>query len=126
MSYMEAISQGNAGDPNLEAWTVESAYATMSQTVASWKSKGQRLTGTDHIFNRTVTLNTADTLAVLDACENASQTVPLTISDNAKGANTSGSANYVLWQETFQNETGVGWILIGVATKTGASQCTGS
>jgi hypothetical protein len=126
MSYMEAISEGNAGDPNFQNRTIESAYATMSQTVSSWKSRGQRLAGTDHIFNRTVTLNSSNTLAVYDACENASQTVPLTVSDNASGTNTSGSGNYVLWQETFQNIASAGWILVDIADVSGASQCSGS
>ncbi|HEY3871510.1 MAG TPA: hypothetical protein VGM10_24325 [Actinocrinis sp.] len=123
MSYMEAISQGNAGDPNFTTWTSGAAYATMSQTVSSWKSKGQRPTGTDHLFNRTVKLNTAGTIATYEACEDASATKPLTISSNAAGQNTSGSNNYVLWLDNFQSLPNGTWLLVNVVTSMADPLC---
>lgn len=121
MSYMEAISQGNASDPNFTTWTVAAAYATMSTTVNSWKSKGQRVTGTDHIFNRTVKLNSAGTVAAYGACENTGQTKALTISSNATAAN--GSSSYALWVDTFQLLPSGSWIMTNVVEEAGDPLC---
>lgn len=121
MSYMEAISQGNASDQNFTTWTVAAAYATMSQTVKSWQSKGQRITGTDHIFNRAVTLNAASSVAAYSACENTSQTKALTISNNATATN--GSSSYALWLITFQVLPSGNWIATNIVTEAGDPLC---
>jgi hypothetical protein len=122
-AFVEALSNGDVKDTSFKAWTVGDAYVGLSQSVRTWKSRGQRLTGMDHVFNRTVTVNSDGQHAVYSACEDSSQTQALTIATGQRGTNTAGPGNYTLWQGTFTKQAANTWALNLVFTKPGASQC---
>ncbi|MGH6655652.1 MAG: hypothetical protein ACRDVE_10655 [Actinocrinis sp.] len=121
--FVEALSTGNVDDKIFKAWTIEDAYAGLSRSISTWKSRGERLTGTDHLYNRKVTVSGGGTKAVYTACEDSSQAYPLHIPSGKKDTNTAGTGNYTLWQGTFVKQTSGDWALNLIFTKPGASQC---
>lgn len=121
--FVEALSSGDATDPNFKAWTIQDAYAGLSQSVNTWKSHGQRLTGADHLYDRKVTVEAGGKSAIYTACEDSSQAYPLNIKSGKKDTNTAGKGNYTLWQGTFVKQTSGDWALNLIFTKPGASQC---
>lgn len=121
--FVEAISTGNTKDTNFKQWTIGDAYAGLSQSVQTWKSRNERLTGTDRLFKRSVTMSKDGSQAVYSACEDSSQTFPMKIGSNSHDTNTAGQGNFTLWQGTFTKRAANTWVLSLVFTKSGASQC---
>lgn len=121
--FVEAISTGNAKDANFKQWTTGDAYAGLSQSVDAWKSRNERLTGSDRLFKRSVTLSKDGSQAAYSACEDSSQAYPLKIGSSQHDKNTAGQGNFTLWQGTFTKRASGTWVLSLVFTKSGASQC---
>lgn len=121
--FVEAISTGNTKDQNFKQWTNGDAYAGLSQSVQTWKSRNERLTGTDRVFKRTVTMSKDGSQAAYSACEDSSQTYPMKIGSSTHDTNTAGQGNFTLWQGTFTKRAANTWVLSLVFTKSGASQC---
>ncbi|MBS2966767.1 hypothetical protein KGA66_27270 [Actinocrinis puniceicyclus] len=121
--FVEAISTGNTKDANFRQWTTGNAYAGLSQSVSTWKSRGERLTGTDRVYKRTVTMSADGSQAAYSACEDSSQAYPLKVGSGRHDTNTAGRGNYTLWQGTFTKRASGGWVLSLIFTKPGASQC---
>jgi len=121
--FVEAISTGNAKDTNFKQWTTGDAYAGLSQSVQTWKSRNERLTGTDRLFKRTVTMSKDGSQAAYTACEDSSQAFPMKIGSNSHDTNTAGRGNFTLWQGMFTKRAANSWVLSLVFTKSGASQC---
>lgn len=121
--FVEAISTGDAKDHNFKQWTNGDAYAGLSQSVQTWKSRNERLTGTDRLYKRTVTMSKDGSQAAYSACEDSSQAYPMKIGSNTHDTNTAGQGNFTLWQGTFTKRAANTWVLSLVFTKSGASQC---
>lgn len=121
--FVEAISTGEVKDANFRQWTTGDAYAGLSQSVQTWKSRGERLTGTDRLYKRSVTMSKDGTQAAYSACEDSSQAYPLKIGSTTHGTNTAGQGNFTLWQGTFTKHAAGTWVMSLVFTKPGASQC---
>jgi len=121
--FVEALSTGDATAANFTTWTMGDAYSGLSKSVNAWKSRGERLTGTDHIFKRTVSLSSGGSQAVYSACEDSTQAYPLKTASGQRGTNTAGTGNFTLWQGTFIKRTSGTWALNLIFTKPGASQC---
>jgi len=121
--FVEAISTGDVKDANFKQWTNGDAYAGLSQSVQTWKSRNERLTGTDRLYKRTVTMSKDGSQAAYSACEDSSQAYPMKIGSNTHETNTAGQGNFTLWQGTFTKRAANTWVLSLVFTKSGASQC---
>lgn len=121
--FVEAISSGNTSDANFKQWTTGDAYAGLSQSVDTWKSRGERLTGTDHVYKRTVTVSSNGSQAAYSACEDSSKAYPLKIGSGQRLSNSAGTGNFTLWQGTFIKHSSGAWVLDLIFTKPGASQC---
>ncbi len=121
--FVEAISSGNSNDSNFKQWTTGDAYAGLSQSVGTWKSRGERLTGTDHVFKRTVTISANGSQAAYSACEDSSKAFPLKVGSGQRLTNSAGTGNFTLWQGTFIKHSSGAWVLDLIFTKPGASQC---
>lgn len=121
--FVEAISTGDTKDHNFKQWTNGDAYAGLSQSVQTWKSRNERLTGTDRLYKRTVTMSKDGSQAAYSACEDSSQAYPMKIGSNTHDTNTAGQGNFTLWQGTFTKRAANTWVLSLVFTKSGASQC---
>jgi hypothetical protein len=91
--------------------------------VQTWKSRNERLTGTDRLFRRSVTMSKDGSQAIYSACEDSSQAFPMKIGSNSHDTNTAGQGNFTLWQGTFTKRAANTWVLSLVFTKSGASQC---
>ncbi len=121
--FVEALSAGDPEDRNFKTWTIQNAYAGLSQSVNTWKSRHERLTGADHLYDRKVTVQADGKSATYTACEDSSRAYPLNIKSGKKDTNTAGTGNYTLWQGTFVKQTSGDWALNLIFTKPGASQC---
>jgi hypothetical protein len=121
--FVEAISAGNVKSVNFKQWTTGDAYASLSQSVQTWKSRDERLTGTDRVYKRSVTMSKDGTQAAYSACEDSSQAFHLKIGSATHDTNTAGPGNFTLWQGTFTKRAPGSWVLSLVFTKPGASQC---
>ena len=121
--FVEAISTGDPKDASFRQWTIGDAYAGLSQSVQTWKSRNERLTGTDRLYRRSVTLSKDGTQAAYSSCEDSSQAYPLKIGSSTHDTNAAGQGNFTLWQGTFIKRASGSWVLSLVFTKPGASQC---
>lgn len=122
-AYIEALSSAGAEKANYELLTLSGALATENSELAWWKQHGERVTGTDRLYDFTVGTVSKD-LVAFSYCEDSTQLRYKKLAGGQTIPNNAGTAaNHTLRTGQVAKGKGELWAVTTLLTQNGAQQC---
>jgi hypothetical protein len=122
-AYVEALSSGGSIEANYRLLTVAGALGTENSEITWWKQHGERVTGTDRLYDFTVGATSGEMVS-FSYCEDSTALQYKNLSTGATIPNTSSAAaNHTLREGQVIKGKGELWAVTTLLTQNGAQQC---
>lgn len=122
-AYIEALSSAGGREANYRLLTLSGALAAENSELTWWKQHGERVTGTDRLYDFTVGKISKD-LVAFSYCEDSTQLQYKDLEGGRTIPNNAGNAaNHTLRTGQVAKGKGELWAVTTLLTQNGAQQC---